>query len=109
MKYYPRPYSPAFMPLKCDGSFTQGFVASSCISAFQGVAYPDSRADLKRVLRHGLQGGTALAAGSRAAMALRHGDYSGALLATAAGAAGVLLIEKLLHDSAQPDQEDHHE
>jgi hypothetical protein len=109
MKYHHQPYFPAVIPLKGDGSFTQGFVASSCISAFQGVAYPDSKADLKRVLRHGLQGGTALAAGSRAAMALRHGDYSGALLATAAGAAGVLIIEKLLRDSAQPDQEEHHE
>jgi hypothetical protein len=100
MKYQHRYALPAVMTARGDGSFTKGFVATSCVSAFQGVSQPASQANLKRVLRHGLQGGTALAAGSRAAMALSHRDYSGALIATAAGAIGVLLIENLLRDAA---------
>ena len=40
-----------------------------------------------------------------AAMAVRRQDYTGALVATAAGAAGVLLIERLLRDSAKAVQE----
>ena len=43
--------------------------------------------------------------GSQAAMAVRRQDYTGALVATAAGAAGVLLIERLLRDSAKAVQE----
>ena len=110
MAYKIRPYAPSFMTAPGDGSFTKGFVAATCVSAFQGIDQPASKNNLKRALRHGLQGGAALAAGSRAAMALRHGDYTGALFATAAGAAGVLLIENLLRDSAQPKKkEEHHE
>jgi len=88
-----------------DGSFTRGFVTTACLSAFQDVPCPSSSAHLKRVLRHALQGGTAFAAGSRATVALRQGDYSGALLATALGATGVLLIEQLLRDARRLDRE----
>jgi len=105
MKYPVQPYLPAVMTAPGENSFTKGFVASACISAFQGVAQPSSQANLKRVLRHGLQGGTALAAGTRASMALRHRDYSGALIAATAGAIGVLLIENLLRDPARPQEE----
>ncbi|MBP6725681.1 MAG: hypothetical protein KA132_00510 [Thauera sp.] len=87
------------------GSFTQGFVAAGCLSAFQDRPSPASQADVKRVLRHALQGGTALAAGSYAAVALRQQDYTGALVAATAGAAGVLLIERLLRDKAQANRE----
>lgn len=106
MKYAPYPYYPSPSPLRVrgDGSFTQGFVASACISAFQDVTHPDCKADYKRILRHGLQGGTALAAGSHAATALRRSDYTGALLSLGIGAAGVLLLEKLLSDKANTQE-----
>ncbi|MCP5225414.1 MAG: hypothetical protein H6946_09880 [Thauera sp.] len=68
------------------GGFVQGFVAAGCVSAFQDHPAPACAVDLKRVLRHALQGGAAL-------------------VATAAGAAGVLLIERLLRDSAKAVQE----
>jgi len=109
MNYPFQPCLPAVMTARGESSFMKGFVASACISSFQGVAHPASKANLKRALRHSLQGGTALAAGTRAAMALRHRDYPGALLAATAGAVGVLLIENLLRDPAQPQKEEHHE
>ncbi len=49
--------------------------------------------------------GTALAAGSHAATALRRSDYTGALLSIGIGAAGVLLLEKLLSDKADTQEE----
>jgi hypothetical protein len=109
MKHALYPYYHPSHPLSGDGSFTRGFVAAACISAFQDNNNPATAANLKRVLRYGLQGGAALAAGSRAAASLRHSDYSGALLSAAAGAAGVLIIESLLRDSVQPKENEHHE
>jgi len=104
MKYANYPYSPSPHPVRGDGSFTQGFVASACISAFQDVTHPESKADYTRILRHGLQGGTALAAGSHAAVALRRNDYSEALLSIGIGAAGVLLLEHLLSNKADTQE-----
>ena len=108
MKHLFRPYLPPVLAAPGDGSFTQGLVAAGCISAFQDMTTTPSQVNYKRVLRHGLQGGTAFAAGSRAALALHHRDYAGALIATALGAAGVLLIENLLRDSTQPQEENQH-
>lgn len=90
-----------------EGDFTRGLVVSACLSAFQDRAGPMTGARLGRVLRHGLQGGTAYVAGSRAAVAAARGDYAGALGATVLGAAGVLLIERLLGrvPSPEPDEE----
>lgn len=93
------------LPGSLSGNFVQGFVAAACVSAFQDRGAPLCPADLQRVLRHAFQGGAALAAGSHAAMAVRRQDYARALVATAAGAAGVLLIERLLRDSAHTAQE----
>jgi hypothetical protein len=87
------------------GGFVQGFVTAGCVSAFQDCPSPAGAADLKRVLRHALQGGAALAAGRHAALAMCRRDYTRALAATAAGAVGVLLIERLLRDSAHAAQE----
>ncbi|EHQ52120.1 hypothetical protein ECTPHS_05475 [Ectothiorhodospira sp. PHS-1] len=97
-------------PLDCyDGCFTRGFVTAACISAFQDVAPPAGRPALRRVVRHGLQGGTALVAGTRAANAVRRGDYLSALTAAAAGAAGVMIIERLLRPSqGREDKEKAH-
>lgn len=91
-----------------DGSFVRGFVASACLSAFQDVPRPATRKNLKRVLRHALQGGTALTAGSRAVAAVNRGAYGEALAALAAGAAGVLIIENLLRAGAAHPQENAH-
>jgi len=104
MNTYPYPYPPSPIRMPGDGSFTQGFVASACISAFQDVARPGSKADYQRIVRHGLQGGAALAAGSHAARALHRNDYTGALLSIAAGAAGVLLVEHLLREHTGKDK-----
>jgi len=101
MKHLYYPYAPSLVRARGDGSFTKGMVASACISAFQDVAQPNSKADYVRVLRHGLQGGTALAAGSHAARSLHQGDYTSALLSVAVGAAGVLLLENLLSDKSE--------
>lgn len=95
----------ASMMRGADGSFVQGFVTAGCMSAFQDRPSPTGAADLKRVLRHALQGGTALAAGRHAAMAMCRQDYTRALAAAAAGAVGVLFIERLLRDSAHAAQE----
>lgn len=91
-----------------SGDFIKGFVATACIAAFQDRAGPLSGSDLKGVARRALQGGTALAAGTQVAASLRQQDYARALIAGAAGAAGVLLIERLLHDAAPSDKEKNH-
>lgn len=88
-----------------DGSFLRGFVATACLAAFQDAARPLDARRLKRVLRHALQGGTALAAGGRAVSAMQRGDYQGVALAATAGAAGVLIIERMLRDGAAELQE----
>ncbi|TWA61790.1 hypothetical protein FBZ84_11244 [Azospirillum baldaniorum] len=86
--------------------FTRGMVATGLLTAVQdrwvtGAAPPAPRT----ILRHGLQGGAALAAASVAADALRNRDYARLALAVAAGAAGVVMIEHLLNPAEQPPQE----
>lgn len=88
--------------------FYRGCIVSACLSAFQDVPRPASARAAQRILRHALQGGTALAAGSRAAARLDRGDYAGALMAAAAGAAGVFLIEQLLGADAPANREHKH-
>lgn len=81
--------------------FTRGFVATGLLSLFQDrVASKRGSVDARRVLRHALQGGMALAAGSAAAEALRRRDYTTVLSAVAGGAAGILTIEQLLRRPA---------
>ncbi|ALJ38117.1 hypothetical protein D9623_27275 (plasmid) [Azospirillum brasilense] len=86
--------------------FTRGMVATGLLTAVQdrwvtGAEPPAPRT----VLRHGLQGGAALAAASVAADALRNRDYARLALAVAAGAAGVVMIEHLLNPAEEPPQE----
>jgi len=99
-----RPVTPPLI----SGGFVKGFVAGGCLTAVRVTGRPPTQADAKRILRRALQGGAAVAAGERAAMAYRQGDYGGMLVATAAGAAGVLLIERLLRDCAPCKQEKSH-
>ena len=84
--------------VRLDGSFTRGFVATACLSAFQDARVPSSSVQVKRIFKQALQGGTALAAGAQAANAVQRKDYIGALLAAAVGAAGVLLIDRVLQE-----------
>lgn len=84
-------------------NFVRGFVATGLLAALQrevGVAVPDKRTTLRRAL----QGGTALAAGCSAADAWQRGNYGGALVAAASGAAGVVAIDYLMRDAARSDK-----
>lgn len=104
-------YTPAAwagMAVQPGGVFVRGAVTAACLSAFQDCRLPASMQEGKRVLRHALQGGTALAAGTHAAAAWCQRDYTRVLLAVATGAASVLLIEQLLRNTQQPSQENLH-
>lgn len=97
-----------FRPLPPAGelpaNFVRGFVATGLLAALQkGAAgtVPDKRT----ALRHALQGGTALAAGCSAADAWQRRNYSGAVLAVATGAAGVVAIDYLMRKAARSDGE----
>lgn len=80
--------------------FTRGFVASGLLSALQDRnAGKGRRIDARRTLRHAVQGGIALAAGSTAASALGRQDYLSAAAAALGGAAGVVIIEEWLRPS----------
>lgn len=86
-------------PLLTD--FTRGFVASGLLSTLQDrSAHPQVPLDTRRALRHALQGGLALAAGSAAARALDTRALPRAVLAVAGGAAAVLGVEHLLRAPA---------
>lgn len=85
-------------------AFARGFLVTGLLGALRdrrGAAPPSGR----RVLRHALQGGSALAAGSVAAEALARRDYSLAVAAVAAGAAGVLAAEYLLNSDGADEKE----
>ncbi|MBK6998864.1 MAG: hypothetical protein IPH35_02425 [Rhodoferax sp.] len=86
--------------------FTRGFVATGLLATFQDRAQRQFSAngqtfDGRRILRHALQGGIALAAGSVAAEALVRRNALRALIAVAAGATTVLTIEQTLRANAQ--------
>ncbi|WP_051340262.1 hypothetical protein [Azospirillum halopraeferens] len=91
-------------------TFTRGMVAAGLLAAIQDGNSPDAPPrGARRVLRLALQGGAALAAGSAAADALSTRDYPAALLALAAGTAGMVVIEHLLNPQspAQPEEASH--
>ena len=81
------------------GDFARGFVASGLLSALQDRHR--GAVDLARVLRHALQGGAALAAGSRVADALARRDAATVATALAGGAAAIYLVEQLMRPLAQ--------
>lgn len=77
--------------------FVRGFVASGLLSLFQDRhAHPGMPPDLQRALRHAVQGGAALAAGSLVAESVARGNYAIALGAASGGAAAVIGAENLL-------------
>lgn len=84
-----------------SNDFVRGFVTTGLLSALQKQGRKGGTAPAGRdVLRHALQGGAALAAGTAVAAALHHRNYGGALVAAAGGAAGLAAIEYLLRDEA---------
>lgn len=85
--------------------FARGFLVTGLLVALQGRREPGAiQPPRRKVLRHALQGGAALAAGTVAAEALSRRDYSLAAAAVAAGAVGVVAAEYLLN----PDRRDDH-
>lgn len=109
MNRYPlSPYVPpayataphAVLPAATSQEFIKGFVMTACLTALQDAPDLRQKANTRRVLRRALQGGTALTAADATARAAARGDYTRALVAASAGAAGVYLIERLLRDAA---------
>ncbi|MFV0370988.1 MAG: hypothetical protein ACK5JI_05025 [Azonexus sp.] len=84
--------------------FVRGFVASGLLGAVQ-----DRQVVLRldrRALRLGLQGGSALAAGTYAAGAWQRGQVGQALLSAAAGLAAVATFEHLLREPETKEKND---
>lgn len=79
-------------------AFARGFVATGLLSLFQDRLgpVPPHPHDRRKILRHALQGGTALAAATMVAEALLQRDYPTVVTAAALGAGGVLAAEYLL-------------
>lgn len=73
--------------------FVRGFISTGLLAA---LTEPSTGRNKRRILRLALLGGTALAAGSVAARALRRRELASTLTAIAAGAAGLLTIEHFL-------------
>jgi hypothetical protein len=75
-------------------AFVRGMLVTGMLMALQDrkAGKPDGH----RVLRHAVQGGAALAAGTVAAEALMRRDYKLAAMAVAAGTAGVIAAEHLI-------------
>lgn len=78
--------------------FMRGFIATGLLAATQ-----QSPARRKQILRLALQGGAAMATGIAGASALERRDWGQALVAIAAGAAGLKLINTLNADPVIPD------
>lgn len=81
--------------------FVRGFVAAGLLSALQQGAISG-----KPVLKHAVQGGSAIASGVAAANALQHRRYADALTAVAAGAAGIAAAEGLSRQSRTSETRD---
>lgn len=82
-------------------NFVRGFVATGLLSVCQDRFQPNAAPiDGRRVLRHALQGGVALAAGSVAAEALQRREYGVALTFAAGAAAGLVCCDYLLRPPA---------
>lgn len=85
--------------------FVRGFVAAALLSALQDRAAGPVPPDWRKVLRHGLQGGAALTAGTLSAQALARRRYGTGAAAVAAGAAAVMAVEAALNPPSPDHQE----
>lgn len=88
--------------------FARGFIATGLLSLLQQHGrHPhdvrDGMPDPRRVLRHAVQGGAALAAGTLATEAVAQREYAVAIVAIAAGAAAIAGAEQMLRPTAQSD------
>ncbi len=81
------------------GAFARGFVTTALVAGLQGRREAAFTAPpVRKILRYAVQGGTALAAGTLAADALQSRNISLAMIAVAAGAAGLIAAEYLLDE-----------
>ncbi|HYG85242.1 MAG TPA: hypothetical protein VD978_03205 [Azospirillum sp.] len=97
----------ALTPGEITANFTRGMIASGLLTAIQERwARGEQPPTRKKILRYAVQGGAALAAGAAAADSLRSRDYAGAVLALAAGTAGVIAAEHLLNPAPPPAHEE---
>lgn len=88
-------------------AFARGFVATALLATVQDRCERGAKPlPGQKILRHAIQGGTALAAGTVAAQALLRRDFRLALTATAIGAAGLLATEYLLNLHHQDDNQE---
>ncbi|CAA7622437.1 hypothetical protein [Magnetospirillum sp. SS-4] len=81
-------------------AFTRGFVATGLLSALQGRGRAGGPPPWRRILRHSVQGGAALAAGTVAAEAIQRRDYGVGIAAIIAGGAVVAAAETVLHSQS---------
>jgi len=78
-----------------DG-FLKGFISTGLLATLRGGS------DRRRIVQAALQGGTALAAASFAAGAIKRRSPTGALSAVAAGVAGLYLIDQFTNAATGP-------
>lgn len=86
---------------QAGGAFLRGFVATALLVAIQDRT--NKPLDSRRILRHAVQGGIALAAGTTASDAALRRDYGSAALAVSAGAAAIIGTELLLSPSSHKE------
>lgn len=78
-----------------DG-FVKGLVSTGLLATLRGSGDP------RRIVQSALQGGTALAAASFTATAIKRRSLAGALSGLALGVAGLYLIDKLTNTASEP-------
>lgn len=96
------PVGYSFLNDGAQNGFMRGFIAAGLVAATASEGI-----EKRETLRLALQGGTALATGIAGANALDRGDYGSALLALAAGAAGLKAINYALAETTQFDEGNH--
>jgi len=80
-------------------AFARGFLVTGLLVGLQGRGLAGAApVSGRKTLRQAVQGGATMAGGTLAADALARRDYSRAIAAVTAGAAGVLAAEYLLAD-----------
>lgn len=82
-----------------QGGFVKGLVSTGLLAALR------DRGDRRRIVHTALQGGTALAAASFTAAAVKQRSLAGTLSGLALGIAGLYLIEQLTNTTEPDDGE----
>ncbi|MDR2112008.1 MAG: hypothetical protein LBQ62_02730 [Candidatus Accumulibacter sp.] len=100
----PSVVSPMADPEARNG-FVRGFIVAGLVAAVTGEKRAAGGQTRAETLRLALQGGTALAAGIAGANALDRRDYGSALIAVAAGAAGLSAIDYLFTETSFNEKE----